>query len=99
MRIGVWSYAIYSTHTLCLDVVGPLMPPGRVGDVLTLPAALLLDLPLCWLLHVYIERPFIELGRRLSRAQATSAPPEVLPDCLPFRAPQREKNSSPVTPP
>lgn len=79
MRIGAWSYAIYLTHTLCFDVVGRLIPPGRLGDLLTLPAALSLDLPLCWLLHVYVEKPIIELGRKLSqRRQETSAPPKVL---------------------
>ncbi len=67
MRIGAWSYAIYLTHTFCFDVVGRLMPAGRVGDLLTLPFALLLDLPLCGLLHVYVEKPLIAVGRQLSR--------------------------------
>ncbi len=78
-RIGTWSYAIYLTHTLCLDVAGRLMPPGRLGDLLTLPAALLLDLPLCWLLHIYVEKPIIELGRKLSnRRQHMYVRPDVL---------------------
>jgi peptidoglycan/LPS O-acetylase OafA/YrhL len=83
MRIGIWSYAIYLTHTLCLDIVGKWLPPGRAGNLLTLPAALLLDLPLVWLLHVYLERPMIEWGRKLSgRVQAKSSRPEVVQESL-----------------
>lgn len=70
MQIGAWSYAIYLTHTFCFDVTGRLMPSGRIGDLLTLPTALLLDIPLVWLLHRYIEKPSIELGRKLSSANA-----------------------------
>jgi peptidoglycan/LPS O-acetylase OafA/YrhL len=64
VRIGWWSYAIYLTHPLVIDAVGPLMPAGRVGDFLSLAAMLAIDLPLCWLVHIYIERPLIDLGRR-----------------------------------
>lgn len=69
MQLGAWSYTVYLTHTFCFDVTGRLMPAGRVGDLLTLPAAVLLDLPLVWLLHRYFERPMIELGRKLSSAR------------------------------
>jgi len=70
MQLGAWSYTIYLTHTFCFDVTGRLMPAGRVGDLLTLPAALLLDIPLVWFLHRYFERPMIELGRKLSSVSA-----------------------------
>jgi peptidoglycan/LPS O-acetylase OafA/YrhL len=85
IQIGVWSYTIYLTHTFCFDLVGPLMPPGRVGDLLTLPTALLLDIPVVWLLHRCVEKPMIEVGRRLSNA---SAP-----------APERSAESTPEDPP
>ena len=70
MQLGAWSYTIYLTHSFCFDVTARLMPAGRVGDLLTLPAALLLDIPLVWFLHRYFERPMIELGRKLSSVSA-----------------------------
>ncbi len=77
VRIGVWSYAIYLTHTIVFGIVNPLMPPGRVGDCLTLVAMLAIDLPICWLLHVYFEKPLIRLGKRLA---ARRSAPEPSPD-------------------
>ena len=91
MRLGAWSYAIYLTHTLCIDIVGRWIPSGHTGDILTLPAALALDIPLCWLLHVYLERPMIQWGRQLShRIQVTTtAPaPNAVPEYVP--SPQME---------
>ena len=85
IQIGVWSYTIYLTHTFCFDLVGPLLPPGRIGNIMTLPAALLLDLPLVWLLHRYVEKPMIELGRKLSSATAP--------------APEKSAESAPQDPP
>jgi peptidoglycan/LPS O-acetylase OafA/YrhL len=70
MQLGAWSYTVYLTHTFCFDVTGRLMPAGRVGDLLTLPATVLLDIPLVWFLHHYFERPMIELGRKLSSVSA-----------------------------
>ncbi len=66
LRIGAWSYAIYLTHPLALDVVGRALPKGRLGDWLSLPATLLIVLPVCAGLHVYFEKPLIQLGRRLA---------------------------------
>lgn len=76
--LGAWSYAIYLTHTLCLEIVSRLVPAGHLGDLLTLPAGLMIILPLCWLLHVSVEQPLIGLGRELSnRVQvSTSAAPD-----------------------
>jgi peptidoglycan/LPS O-acetylase OafA/YrhL len=67
VRVGVWSYAIYLVHPIAFDIVNPLLPDGRLWDVTTLPAMLLLTLPVCWLLHVTIEKPLIAVGRRLAR--------------------------------
>jgi peptidoglycan/LPS O-acetylase OafA/YrhL len=81
VRIGIWSYAIYLTHTIVFGIVNPLMPPGRPGDYLSLPVMFAIDVPLCWLLHIYVEKPLIGVGRRLAarrdrtprgRATATS---------------------------
>ncbi len=72
VKIGLWSYAIYLTHTLVLDAVHPLIPGGILGDFVTLAAVVLIDFPLCWLLHIYFEKPLIALGRRIA-ARAPSA--------------------------
>jgi peptidoglycan/LPS O-acetylase OafA/YrhL len=66
VRIGVWSYAIYLTHTIVFQVVNPLLPEGRIWNGLTLVATLAIDLPICWLLHVLIEKPLIDVGKRLA---------------------------------
>ncbi|HEY6924118.1 MAG TPA: acyltransferase [Steroidobacteraceae bacterium] len=62
--IGAWSYAIYLTHTMAFDFWGPLLPAGRVGDYLSLVLTCATDFPLCWLLHIWIEKPLIGVGRR-----------------------------------
>jgi peptidoglycan/LPS O-acetylase OafA/YrhL len=75
VRLGVWSYAIYLTHGMVFDFVKPLVPAGRVGDVMTLLAMLIIDLPLCWLLHTYFEKPMIRIGKRLAaRMPAVTRP-------------------------
>jgi len=66
VRIGVWSYAIYLTHTIVFQVVNPLLPDGRLWDCMTLVATLAIDLPICWLLHVLVEKPLINVGKRLA---------------------------------
>jgi peptidoglycan/LPS O-acetylase OafA/YrhL len=77
VRIGIWSYAIYLTHTIVFDIVNPLLPAGRAGDCLTLVAMLAIDLPICWLLHVSVEKPLIRVGKRLA---ARRRAPELSPD-------------------
>jgi peptidoglycan/LPS O-acetylase OafA/YrhL len=72
-RIGVWSYAIYLTHAFLFDVWNRIVPPGRVGDYLTLPLTLATDLPLCWALHSYIETPLIRFGRSMAAQVRGSA--------------------------
>ena len=66
VRLGAWSYVIYLTHPIVFDALGSVVPVGRLGDCLTLPLTLAVDLPLCWLLHTRVEQPLIELGRRLA---------------------------------
>jgi peptidoglycan/LPS O-acetylase OafA/YrhL len=72
VRMGVWSYAIYLTHGFVFDMIDPLLPAGRSGDCLTLVVMLAIDLPIVWLLHVWLEKPLIDFGRRL--AARTRAP-------------------------
>lgn len=70
VRIAAWSYAIYLTHPIVFDVWNRLLPVGRPFDYLTLPVSMAIDLPLCWLLHTWVEKPLIAVGRRVaSRVQ------------------------------
>ena len=70
VRIGAWSYAIYLTHPIVFDVWNRMLPAGRPFDYLTLPLTIATDFPLCWLLHIWFEKPLIALGRRFaSRVQ------------------------------
>lgn len=87
VRVGVWSYAIYLTHTIVFQIVEALMPAGRLGDYMTLVATLSITLPLCWLLHIYVEKPLIGVGRRLAARKGDSrqstAPPVPARNVLP----------------
>jgi peptidoglycan/LPS O-acetylase OafA/YrhL len=70
IRVGAWSYAIYLTHPIVFDAWGWLLPAGRPFDYLTLPLSIAIDFPLCWLVHIWVEKPLISLGRRVaSRTQ------------------------------
>jgi peptidoglycan/LPS O-acetylase OafA/YrhL len=62
--IGIWSYAIYLTHPIAFDFWNRLLPVGRVGDYLSLVLTCATDFPLCYLLHIWIEKPLIGVGRR-----------------------------------
>jgi peptidoglycan/LPS O-acetylase OafA/YrhL len=73
VRIGVWSYAIYLTHGIVFAIVNPLLPPGRIGDCLTLVVTLMIDLPICWLLHIAVEQPLIRFGKRLAARTRTAS--------------------------
>jgi peptidoglycan/LPS O-acetylase OafA/YrhL len=73
VRVGVWSYAIYLTHPIVFDLVNPLFPEGRIWNAMTLPAMLLINLPLCWLLHISLEKPLIGVGRRLATRRPVHA--------------------------
>jgi peptidoglycan/LPS O-acetylase OafA/YrhL len=74
VKIGVWSYAIYLTHILVIDFVGPIIPHGTVlGDFMTLAAFIVIDFPLCWLLNIYFEKPLIAFGRKLATRRPEGA--------------------------
>jgi len=66
-RLGIWSYAVYLTHPILLDVWDRLLPVGKAWDILTLPLALVVDLPLCFALHIYVEKPLIVIGRNIAQ--------------------------------
>jgi peptidoglycan/LPS O-acetylase OafA/YrhL len=66
VKIGLWSYAIYLTHALVLDAARPLIPVSIVGDFVSLAVLVAVNFPLCWLLHIYFEKPLIAVGRRIA---------------------------------
>ena len=75
--IGRLSYALYLTHQLGLNVAERIVPEslGTTGDALTVPVALVLILPACWVLHRMVEAPLIDIGRRLTRGPAALRAP------------------------
>lgn len=62
--VAIWSYAIYLTHPIAFDFWNRLLPAGRAGDYLSLVLTCATDFPLCWALHIWIEKPLIGVGRR-----------------------------------
>jgi peptidoglycan/LPS O-acetylase OafA/YrhL len=71
--VGLWSYAIYLTHPIAFDFWNRLLPVGRVGDYLSLVLTCATDFPLCWMLHVWFEKPLMGVGRRAAlRVEQTS---------------------------
>lgn len=76
MRIGTLSYAVYLVHNIALNAVERLVPErlGTAGDLAMLLPGLALTLAVSALLHRIVERPAIELGRRLSRPAPVTQP-------------------------
>ena len=71
VRIGDASYSIYLSHPFLLCVFGKvyeyLMPPASVSWMLVL-ASLVATLIAGWVTHLLLEKPIIEIGKRLSKA-------------------------------
>ena len=68
--VGRLSYGIYLVHMLCLSAVYKLFPAllhWRGGNLAAFPLTCLLSIVVAWGLHVAVESPCIELGRRWSR--------------------------------
>ena len=78
-RLGVLSYAFYLTHSLLLELVEHWLPApaglshlqlmllrGTVAFVLTLAAS--------WLIHQWVEKPFLRLRRRLGSGTESTTP-------------------------
>jgi peptidoglycan/LPS O-acetylase OafA/YrhL len=64
VSLGAWSYAIYLIHPIAIDSLSKILPEGKLQHLLLLPLTLGVVLPFAWLLHVHVEKPCIELGRR-----------------------------------
>ena len=67
VAIGAWSYAIYLIHPVAIDSLSKILPEGKLKHLLLLPLTLGVVLPFAWLLHVHVEKPCIELGRRVAK--------------------------------
>ena len=68
--VGRLSYGVYLVHMLCLSAVYKLFPAllhWRGGNLAAYPLICLLSIGAAWALHVAVEMPCIELGRRWSR--------------------------------
>ncbi len=77
-RLGVLSYAFYLTHTLLLDWVSHMLPvPANFSHVQAMlmrgTVAFALTLAASWMMHQWVEKPFLRLRRRLvSTSQPTA---------------------------
>ncbi|WP_395741446.1 acyltransferase family protein [Prosthecobacter sp.] len=68
-RMGVLSYAFYLTHSVLLEVMKHWLPASAI---LRGVAAFSLSLLASWMIHRWVEKPFLSLRRRLG----SSTPPE-----------------------
>ena len=69
-RLGVLSYAFYLTHSLLLSLVAHWLPAPEGLSHLQLmllrgTVAFLLTLAASWMMHQWVEKPFLRLRRRL----------------------------------
>lgn len=69
-RLGVLSYAFYLTHALLLSLVSHWLPaPEGLSQIqfmlLRGTLAFLLTLAASWMMHQWVEKPFLRLRRRL----------------------------------
>ena len=76
--VGRLSYGIYLVHILCMATVYKLFPAlasAWGGSVPAFFLTCLLSIAVAWGLHIAVELPCIELGRRWSRRIADKAAP------------------------
>ncbi|WP_395747686.1 acyltransferase family protein [Prosthecobacter sp.] len=69
-RLGVLSYAFYLTHSVLLDLVEQWLPEQAGvshGQMMMLRgmAAFVLTLGASWMMHEWVEKPFLRMRRRL----------------------------------
>jgi peptidoglycan/LPS O-acetylase OafA/YrhL len=63
LKLGAMSYALYLVHTTVILAFEQIHMPAIPLVVI----ATCISIALAWLAHLYIEKPFVELGRRLSK--------------------------------
>lgn len=76
-RLGVLSYAFYLTHALLLSLVAHWLPASEGLSHVQLmllrgTVAFLLTLAGSWMMHQWVEKPFLRLRRRLDGSQKTT---------------------------
>lgn len=72
-RLGVLSYAFYLSHALLLSLVAHWLPaPSGISHfslmLLRGTVAFLLTLAASWMMHQWVEKPFLRLRRRLGNS-------------------------------
>ncbi|MCW2583984.1 MAG: acyltransferase [Klenkia sp.] len=75
--LGRISYAFYLTHNFALNAAEAVIPQRSfLLSLLSSAIAMVLAVGLAWVLHVTVEKPFIELGRRVvgTRRRARTLP-------------------------
>lgn len=79
--VGRVSYPLYLTHPLALGVVGTAIAPGGDAvELVYLAVGLSLSLVLAWGVHRVVERPLIDVGKRLAaRAPRRRQPGAAVP--------------------
>lgn len=73
--LGAISYAVYLTHPLVYRLVGLVTEDPFLVSTLTI----LLTVGLSELLHRFVEKPFIAVGRRLTSSRSEAPRPPVAP--------------------
>lgn len=69
VALGEWSFGIYLLHNTLLYVMfkhGGLMHVDAVWAWLALPVATVLTVTIAAMMHVWVEKPFIRMGRQLA---------------------------------
>lgn len=71
-RFGIWSYSTYLIHipvfSLVVGGVGMLKGESfsQNDAIMSVVLAMVIVLPISWLLYEYVEKPFISIGRKLT---------------------------------
>ena len=72
--LGAVSYSLYLTHTTVIELVGTT-PLWRSGWMVATVSVAVCALVVAGLLHRYVERPFTNLGRRLTTTKVVASTP------------------------
>ncbi len=71
--IGKISYGMYLVHILCLNIVEKFVHPSKGLALFTYVVTCCVTILAAWVLHVTVEQPMIELGKRSLLRRDSSA--------------------------